>query len=297
MHIFDKTIKTKLYMNSEDVAAYLLELDDIFEKKGWKQKENYVDVFNSLSKFSEKIIVDKNEYLLILELLREFHWISLNDYYNSCRTLLINLTSDLNHRNTNIYAFPIIKKTHQFKVKSGSFVSYLMKSLLETIPNGKKFRFEDINNFNDLKKLRFKNSDVFILVDDFIGSGETFNECIKEITGINNRFIENLRILTIAIRKDTLERINKRHKIYYNFDVLKGITDYNVGKDIEIKKEIMKKIENRIFFGIKQYSLGFKESESLITLLRTPDNTFPIFWNKYKEKIGLTPPFPRYEKA
>lgn len=285
-------------MNSEDIAAYLFELDKIFEQKGWKQKENYVDVYNSLSKFSEKIIEDKSESLLILELLREFHWISLNDYYNNCRILLVNLISGLNHRNTNIYAFPIIKKKHQFKVKSGSFVSYLMKSLLETIPNGERFKFEDINNFHDLKKIRFKSSDVFILVDDFIGSGETFNECVKEITTINKKFIENLRILTIAIKKDTLERISKKYNIYYNFSVLKGITDYNIGNDIESKKQIMKTIENRIFLSIKQYSLGFQESESLITLLRTPDNTFPIFWNsKYKAKTDLTPPFPRYEKA
>lgn len=284
-------------MNSEDATTYLLELDEIFEQKGWKQKENYVEVFNSLSKFSEKIIENKNEYILILELLKEFHWISLNDYYNKCRTLLINLTQDLNHRNTNIYAFPIIKKKHQFKVKSGSFVSYLMKSLLETIPNGEKYKFEDINNFCDLKKLKFKKSDVFILVDDFIGSGETLNECITLVANINSILIENLRILTIAIRKDTLERISKKYKVYYNFNLLKGISDYNLGDDIENKKQIMRKIENRIFFGSKQYSLGFQESESLITLLRTPDNTFPIFWNKYKTKIDLKPPFPRYEKA
>lgn len=284
-------------MNSEDSTAYLLGLDEIFELKGWKQKENYVDVFNSLSRFSEQIIEQKEEYLLILELLREFHWISLNDYYNKCRKLLISLISDLSYRNKNIYAFPIIKEKHQFKVKSGSFISYLMKSLLETIPNGEKFKFEDINNFQDLKKLRFKKSDVFILVDDFIGSGETLNECIKKITSINTIFIENLRILTIAIRKDTFEIFNKKHKIYYTFNLLKGISDYNVGEDVENKKKIMKKIENRIFFGIDQYSLGFQESESLITLLRTPDNTFPIFWSKYKKKIDLTPPFPRYEKT
>ncbi|MBL1220146.1 hypothetical protein JET18_04810 [Chryseobacterium sp. L7] len=284
-------------MDSEDAATYLLELDKIFEQKNWKQKENYVDVFNSLSKFSEKIIEDKSEYLLILELLREFHWISLNDYYNKCRALLINLISDLNHRNTNIYAFPIIKDKHQFKVKSGSFVSYLMKSLLETIPNGEKFKFEDINNFIDLKNLRFKKSDVFILVDDFIGSGETLHACIKEVNSINTLLVENLRILTIAIRKDTLDRINKKYKVYYNFNILKGITDYNVGEDIENKKQIMRKIENRIFLKFEQYSLGFQESESLITLLRTPDNTFPIFWNKYKKNIDTNPPFPRYEKA
>lgn len=59
----------------------------------------------------------------------------------------------------------------------------------------------------------------------------------------------------------------------------------------------MRNIENRIFSKVGDYSLGFKESESLISLLRTPDNTFPIFWNNYKKNINLRPPFPRsYEK-
>lgn len=284
-------------MSSEKSLSYLWELDKIFDEKKWKEKENYNNVFESLASFSDIVFKNDEEYDLFLELLRNFHWVSLNDYYNNCRELLINLLNDLSYRNQNIYVFPIIKKRHQHKVKSGSLISYLLKSLVSTIPNSEKIRFEDINTFEDLAKTRFKKSDTFILVDDFIGSGETLNECIKEINSINQSFIDNLKILTLAIKKETLDKIQKKYKIYYTFEILKGISDFNIGEEIENKKNIMKKIEDRIFFNIKEYSLGFQESESLITLLRTPDNTFPIFWNKYKKNINLTPPFPRYEKA
>lgn len=284
-------------MDTEIAFKYLLELDKIFEDKKWKEKKNYEIVFNSLSSFANNIIENDEEYELILELLREFQWISLNEYYEGFTKLLIEFTKDLGVRNQNIYAFPIIKRKHEAKIKSGFFISYLIKSLLPYIPNSENLKFEDINTFDNLNKLKFKKSDVFILVDDFIGSGETLEECINEITKINKNLVENLKILTLAIKKDTLQRVDLKYKIYYNFEILRGITDYNIGENVDNKKEIMKRIENRVFSRIDIYSLGFQQSESLLTLLRTPDNTFPIFWNKYKKRINLKPPFPRYEKA
>ena len=284
-------------MDTEIAFKYLLELDKIFEEKKWKEKKNYEIVLNSLSSFASNIIENDEEYELILELLREFHWISLNEYYEGFTKLLNDFIAELNVRNQNIYAFPIIKKKHEAKIKSGSFISYLIKSILPYLPNSENLRFEDINTFDNLANLKFKKSDVFILVDDFIGSGETLDECINEINKVNKSLIENVKILTLAIKKDTLERIDAKYKIYYNIEILKGITDYNIDESVNNKKEIMKRIENRIFSSIGNYSLGFKQSESLLTLLRTPDNTFPIFWNKYKKRIKLKPPFPRYEKA
>lgn len=284
-------------MDTEIAFKYLLELDKIFEEKKWKEKENYEVVLNSLGSFANNIIENDEEYELILELLRQFQWVSLKDYYEGFTKLLTEFVGELGARNQNIYAFPIIKKKHELKVKSGSFISYLIKSLLPYIPKSEKLRFEDINTFSDLADLRFKKSDIFILVDDFIGSGETLNECINEINQINQNLIENVKILTLAIKKDSLQRLTTKYKVYYNFEILRGITDYNTGENVQNKKEIMKRIEKRIFLGMDEYSLGFQQSESLLALLRTPDNTFPIFWSKYKSRIKLTPPFPRYEKA
>lgn len=275
---------------------YLLELDEVFESKGWKNKENYIEVFNSFSSLSEFLSEDENNYKLLIELLDRFHWISLNDYYNSCRNLLIEFSENLGHRIFNIYTFPIIKKRHQGTVKSGLFITYMIKAILPTIPKLEKLKFEDIITYDDLKSKKFTKSDVLLLVDDFIGTGSTFESCINEMQIINKDVFDKISILTIAIKKDTLEEIRKKFTIYFKFEVLKGITDYCIGDEIDDKKEIMKKIESKLFLNIKNYSLGYNESESLITLLRTPDTTFPLFWHKYKGRIKLKPPFPRYEK-
>lgn len=284
-------------MGTEKSIRYILELDKIFEEKKWKEKENYEKVYESLAGFSGKIFEHDDEYDLVLELLERYHWISLNDYYNTCRKLLSDLINDLNHRNQNVYVFPIIKRRHEGKIKSGSFITYLLKSILPTISNSEKITFEDVNTFNEIAKLRFKKSNVYLLVDDFIGSGESLEDCLYELGKLDNLNHINLKIFTIAITKDTLVKFTKKHKIYYGLEILKGITDYNTGEDVEKKKNLMRNIEKRIFSNIHEYSLGYNESESLIALLRTPDNTFPIFWNTYKKKIKHNPPFPRYEKA
>ena len=281
-------------MNSS--LNYLIELDEIFENKGWKNKENYLEVFTTLGRLTEFISEDEKNYELLIELIKRFHWISLNDYYNSCRKLLIEFSENLGHRIFKIYTFPIIKKRHEGTVKSGLFITYMIKAIIPTIPKLEKLNFEDIITYDDLKNKKFTKSDEILLVDDFIGTGNTFESCINEIQAINKDILDKVSVFTIAIKKDTLNEIRKNFTIYSNIEILKGITDYSTGDDIENKKKIMKQIEKKLFLNIKKYSLGFNQSESLITLLRTPDTTFPIFWHEYKKRIKLKPPFPRHEK-
>ncbi len=284
-------------MSSQNSIKYLFELKRIFEEKDWNTKENYESVYNAFSSLDELITENDEEYKLIIELLDRYNWISLNDYFNECRKLLKDIIADFGPRVFNIYTFPIIKKRHEHKVKSGSFITYLIKAILPTIPEARKLSFEDINTYDELKQKRFTQADVILLVDDFIGSGETFDECISNINKIDRRLFDKIVILTIAIKKDTYDSIKGNYKIYYSLPVLKGITDYNVTPDVENKKVIMKRIEGKFFSNINDYSLGYKESECLISLLRTPDNTFPLFWKNYKKRVKLNPPFPRYEKA
>ena len=48
--------------------------------------------------------------------------------------------------------------------------------------------------------------------------------------------------------------------------------------------------------GGSHYTLGYNQSEALITMVRTPDNTFPIFWKTYKKgSQKFDAPFSREE--
>lgn len=210
---------------------------------------------------------------------------------------MTNFINDLGPRIFHIYTFPIIKERHELNVKSGTFITYLIKAILPTIPKAKNITFEDINDYNTLKNKKFKKTDTLLLVDDFIGTGETFKECEKIINQIDKNIFNIVSIFTIAIKKTSLDFIKKKYNVYYSLEILQGITDYYIPSEVEAKKETMRNIEKKLYLRLNDYSLGYKESECLLSLLRTPDNTFPLFWKEYKKKIKITPPFPRNEKT
>jgi hypothetical protein len=74
----------------------------------------------------------------------------------------------------------------------------------------------------------------------------------------------------------------------------KGISDYYHSPIREEKTRIMKEIEKLIRMK-KRFSLGYNSSEALFTLIKTPNNTFPVFWKEYKKNgVIFEAPFQRY---
>lgn len=284
-------------------AEYLYELNQIFKEKEWNKKENYSTVLDSLLNFYGKIIKDPQECKLLLDLLKNFHWISFNEYYGLCNTLIekfINSLPPPKGGKYKIYLFPIIKEKHEKNTKSGHFIIYIFKALISNnnIINNFKVEVIDLTRFSELKNLNLGKNEYLALVDDFIGSGETLTQCIDEIRANNPSLLKQINILTLFITKTSLN--NMIYPVFYNTDIAKGITDFYIPIDAINKTEIMKQIENRIFkpTWISKYSLGYDQQECLINLLRCPDNTFPIFWGKYKKTVlnHVKPPFPRHNE-
>ncbi|NTW80056.1 MAG: hypothetical protein HGB32_07905 [Geobacteraceae bacterium] len=48
-------------------------------------------------------------------------------------------------------------------------------------------------------------------------------------------------------------------------------------KDIDGAKDIMMRLEEKLAIPAF-YQLGYEQSEATATMMRTPDNTFPVFW-------------------
>ena len=281
-----------------DSTEFVYKLGLLFERKGQDKKENYEEVLFSFSEFHNTVLTKDDEFKLFFELIETFQWISLCEYYGLCKKVLTKLIKCLPLREGikhKLYIFPIIKERHHKNTKSGHFITYIIKSILPVINNN--ITIEDINNFTDLEKLSSKKGS-FILVDDFIGGGETLENCLSKIKSINNNLLDNPYILTLAITKQSLERF-KNYNIFYDIEVPKGITDFYTGDTLNHKKLLMQEIEQRVFntTWLKKYSFGHNKQECLINLLRCPDNTFPIFWGTYKKPILKTvkPPCPKIE--
>ena len=92
-----------------------------------------------------------------------------------------------------------------------------------------------------------------------------------------------------------LQPINliKKYNVYTTVSVIreKGISDYYLGETLDENKDLMVEIEKNL--GTKrEYRFGYGDSESLVTMCRTPNNTFPIFWQENNNmKVA---PFPRF---
>ena len=71
----------------------------------------------------------------------------------------------------------------------------------------------------------------------------------------------------------------------------RGISDFYEDEILHENIQLMREIEDKMSIREK-YKFGYKKSESLVTMCRTPNNTFPIFWEESGNmKIA---PFPRF---
>ncbi|PVV55982.1 hypothetical protein [Chryseobacterium sp. HMWF035] len=269
---------------------FVMQLKKIFEEKNWSNYESNDYVFESLCNLSELLIESEEEYELFLDLIKRYSWLSLNDYGVKVKKLLELILTKPDIPINKFYTFPIIKPEDQKKNKSGNTVSYMFKGIKPFIKEAKHIKFEELTLFEELIDLNLKRDDYLVLVDDYIGSGQTLFACIDEIIRINPELGEKIIISTIAIQYDTIPKINS--PLFYIDQVQRGISDCYTSPDREKHIKTMINLETKLISG-RNFSLGYEQSEGLITMFRTPDNTFPIFWHEYKKSTKLYPPFPR----
>lgn len=262
----------------------------LLRNKEWQNNVGYEIVFERLCKILVQF--DKEQQDLMFELLERYVWLSGKEYDANIIRLLEQVDKDKLDKVKKIFLIPIVKPSDLKKTKSAHAVLYSLRSLKPFIKSYEKIKFIEKNiQSNDIET---NDEQIIFLIDDFIGSGDTLQKALAALKE-NIRIKSNhINILTIAIQADTYGELNNNQlSIYANNVLEKGITDFYeptiVSKKISLMKEIEKYIES------KSYSFGYKKAEMLITLLRTPNNTFPVFWDKYRINDEIyTTPFSRY---
>ena len=127
---------------------------------------------------------------------------------------------------------------------------------------------------------------LLILVDDFIGTGMTAHSCISyyESIGISK---SKILVISFVIMETGLKKLNKENiKVEYLKKYNKCISG---NYDRKIAQKLMNVNEAICLRNNIEKPLGFHNSQALIGMQRTPNNTLPIFWDN---KI-LYPLFPR----
>ncbi|MBP2619107.1 hypothetical protein [Chryseobacterium jejuense] len=273
----------------------LIRFQKIIDVKEWRENPLHESVEKKLFNLMNKL--NENEVNLVLELLNNFTWIGNNQYDKKILDIFRKIDSSIISSATKFYFFPVVKPWDSYKLKSGLSLIYPVVGIInyiEELDHIEKGSNCIITNYKTLSKLKLKDTEYLILVDDFIGSGKTFKSCIEQIESYSIP-LEKIILISIAIQNEGLEIItNKKIKTYYSHIERKGITDFYYADEQTKRKSLMKLIERKLKFNSK-FSLGYEESEALLSLIKTPNNTFPIFWHEYYDhNLVKKAPFPRY---
>lgn len=277
----------------------IMKLNKIFKSKNWVEKDHDEFVFDQFCKLFNNLDNDE-ERKLIIELTENYTWISFTEYQGKILNSLKLVEDEKLEQLKKIYFFPIIKPEDEGKIKSGPYLLYPLKSYKKFLPRYSHIKFEIITSFDTMKKENFeiKDNEQIFLMDDYIGSGETLTTCIEHLKSNNDFTNENFSIVSIATQKEIYDKTMLEGISYYCDTIKnKGITDNYVDPELSSNINLMKDLENMIPGG-SHFSFGYNDSEGLITLIRTPDNTFPIFWKEYRKgRDKFKAPFSRDESV
>lgn len=272
------------------------QLSKIFETNSWSKRDINELAFNGFCKLFNNINDEQRK--LIIELVERYKWISFTEYPEKILATLENIEVEKLDNLKTVYLFPVIKPEDEGGFKSGSFMIYQIKSFKKYLKKYKKITFKYVSKFEDFTNpiFKLKPNEAIFLIDDYIGSGETLNACLEVIKTNPEIINAKINIVTLAIQKETAVNLNKEGiSVYSDYYSPKGITDFSQSPLVEEKIQIMLEIEKMIPGG-NHFSLGYNESEALITLARTPDNTFPIFWKTHRKgSEKFEAPFSREE--
>ncbi|MCU4943041.1 hypothetical protein OCF52_26565 [Bacillus cereus] len=281
---------------NELTGEMLLKISRIFKQHGWPVEDNKEMEYSLYNRFCKTLrMFDNEQQELIIELTRNYLKLDFEDYLGALKVVLENMykqNPDIFTRK--IYIMPLIAPQDIGKAKSSTMMAYLFQNIdLKYKPYFANREIIIVNTFEGLpKKLNTANSSVVFMVDDFIGTGDTAEEALNDLIhkGINR---DKIVVISLVAQEQGLNKIRSLDiKTYTAHLRKKGISDYYPSEISEKYISLMKTIEE-VIKPHNKHMLGYKESEALVTMIRTPNNTFPVYWETGKGKNKMQPPFPR----
>ena len=259
-----------------DINTLIL-LKDLFNFKGWDIDEDgdisyfnrYVKTLNSLEKPQQEFFLDLSS---------RFLHIPASEYLEKLIHPLRNLRTE--DPDAELLFACCLPKEDIGSTKSSHMVLYQLKgcsikSKINLFPFHVIEKW-DVKNLKRLKKPKVK----VVLVDDFIGTGDTALSAIDYIQELYPEITNSqINILCIVTMKEGMELLVQHgYKIYPSLIIGKGITDFFEGDEYDAAIKNMQKIEATIKKLNYKFKFGYLRSEALVCMERCPNNTFPIYW-------------------
>lgn len=262
-------------------------IQEVFERKSWPIEDYFNDgVFENFCNMLAGLEPEQRD--LVITLTEKFLWVQESAYIKHFSVAFDSFISSYDFlRGKKIYICPLLPEEDFGKSKSSVSLLYFIKAHLGAIQRKySEFSITYADSPNTVNLDLIKDGYTLCLIDDFIGTGETVERAAKYF--LDRKITKNMMaIVSLVSMKSGLSELNsKEYNTYTDISCDKGIScDGN-----KTQIELMKKIEESIKAS-DEYKFGYKGSEALVRMMRTPNNTFPIYWlRNRKNKFA---PFPR----
>lgn len=276
-----------------DIAT-ISKVYSLFNNKKWNANLGHESVFTNFCQLLQN--VTEPQRTLLLDLAERYIWLTFSEYQGRITQVFNSVETAKIAALKKIVLFPAMRPEEEEKTKSGHAMLFILRGIRPLLDNYQHIYFSEIEVYDYFKREDFTLDDaecIFIL-DDYLGSGDTVKVTAEQIMGSANIPIEKINVLSVASQQQAIDLLNGLGiKAYTSIVVGKGISDYYVSPELEEKVEIMEEIESLI--PKNRHRFGYEQSEGLITMYRTPNNTFPIFWKDHrKNNETFRSPFPRF---
>lgn len=255
----------------------LVQLRALFEVKHWEIEEGTdISCFDRYVKMLS--VLNESQQVFMMDISKRFLRIPQSEYLESIIPPVKSLRET--YPDKTLVFTACLKKEDIEELKSPSSVLYQIKgTTIKTKVNLGDYKVIGLLNANTVKQLDLTRSQI-VLVDDFVGTGETASKAVKYVhellPEVKNDSICVLCIVTMQNGKTVLE--NQGIRVFNHVVCKRGISDYYTEPQLDNAIAEMQGIEKTLQNLRPEYRFGYMQSEALVCMERCPNNTFPIYW-------------------
>lgn len=254
-------------------------LENLFIQKGWE-----MDPDRDISLFSRfvgtlNLLEDKQQRFLI-DLTKDFLWITGAEYAQKLIGVLQKLRESIPDKK--LFFIKCLPLKEYAKGKSSGHVLYWLNDqyIKQHVDLGDHQLLDFMEGANE--DMLLSGEAVLVMVDDFVGTGETAMNTLEDVRRKYPRLQDNdaIKLLVIVTQAGGHRVITEAGvEVFYSQMVGKGIEDQSINDDDKYRKIcLMEGIERRIDKLEEKFKFGYKQSEALVSMIKCPNNTFPIYW-------------------
>lgn len=268
----------------------------IFASKRWPingREPSFETACDLLGRLSEA------ERLVAIRLLSRFSVIRQVDYPAVIRAMIREHSEALKSRMSgrDVVVVPLLRRIDEFKMKGSVAAAAAMKydsdALLRSVTAARDIHY--LSRPSDVPGWRTSGSrpadpgEIYLFVEDFVGTGKTVTTAMEDFTKLVGPKADYM-IFALAGMVKGVSALSMEHGqsflCYHRFR--RGVSDYEGSESAASTLALVDGIEVRVGVS-RDYRRGYGQSEALVKMANTPNNTFPMFW---WSKTDGEPPWP-----